>query len=67
MYGSIGMQTSTFGVSGVKEHCYFLKEIDDARALRTAIVAKFEAASLPSLSDQERVSAYAISNSEYRT
>ncbi len=52
---SIGMEPSTFGVPGVRENCYFLKDVDDARALRAAIVATFEAASLPSLTDEERV------------
>jgi NADH:ubiquinone reductase (non-electrogenic) len=32
---SVGMEPSTFGVAGVREHCYFLKEVDDARALRS--------------------------------
>lgn len=52
---SVGMEPNTFGIPGVKEHCYFLKEVDDARSLRSAIVDKFEAASLPSLSDEERI------------
>ena len=39
---SIGMEPSTFGVPGVKEYCHFLKEVDDARALRAAIGAHSE-------------------------
>lgn len=39
---AVGAQSGTFGVKGVKEHCYFLKEIPDAMELRTALVDTFE-------------------------
>ena len=51
---AVGMESATFGVPGVREHCFFLKEVDDARKLRAALVARFEAASLPTLSPQDR-------------
>lgn len=51
---AVGAQISTFGVPGVSEHCYFLKEIEDARRIRKAIVSAFDKASLPNLSAQEK-------------
>ena len=39
---AVGAQSGTFGVKGVKEHCYFLKEIPDAVRLRAALVDAFE-------------------------
>lgn len=41
-------------LKGVKEHCYFLKEISDARGLRRAIVERFELASFPDISKEEK-------------
>lgn len=52
---TIGAQTNTFGIPGVREHCNFLKQIEDARRIRTAIVNCFERANLPGLSDEERI------------
>lgn len=51
---TVGAQTNTFGIPGVRENCCFLKQIEDARRIRTAIVNLFERANLPSLTDQER-------------
>jgi NADH dehydrogenase FAD-containing subunit len=51
---TVGAQTNTFGIPGVREYCCFLKQIEDARQIRTAIVNLFERANLPSLTDQER-------------
>lgn len=53
---TIGAQTNTFGIPGVAEHCHFLKQIDDARKIRAAIVNCFERANIPTLTEQERVS-----------
>ncbi|EKX34558.1 hypothetical protein GUITHDRAFT_98053 [Guillardia theta CCMP2712] len=50
----LGMKINTFGTPGVKEHCFFLKDINDAKRLRSAIIDKFESASLPNLTDEER-------------
>lgn len=51
---SVGAQTNTFGIPGVREHCCFLRQVEDARRVRTAIVNCFERANLPNLSDEER-------------
>lgn len=52
---TIGAQTNTFGIPGVREHCNFLKQIEDARRIRTAIVNCFERANLPAMTDEDRV------------
>jgi len=52
---TIGAQTNTFGIPGVREYCNFLKQVEDARRIRTAIVNCFERANLPGLSDEERI------------
>jgi NADH dehydrogenase FAD-containing subunit len=51
---AVGAQTNTFGIPGVREHCCFLRQVEDARRIRTAIVNCFERASLPHLTDQQR-------------
>ncbi|EME28347.1 NADH dehydrogenase isoform 1 [Galdieria sulphuraria] len=51
---AVGAATNTFGTPGVQEHCYFLKEISDARGLRRAIVERFELASFPDISKEEK-------------
>jgi len=51
---AVGAATNTFGTPGVQEHCYFLKEISDARGLRRAIVERFELASFPDISQEEK-------------
>lgn len=51
---TIGAQTNTFGIPGVREYCCFLKQVEDARRIRTAIVNCFERANLPSLTDEQR-------------
>lgn len=51
---SVGAQTNTFGIPGVREYCCFLKQVEDARRIRTAIVNCFERANLPQLTDKER-------------
>ena len=38
---------------GVREHCQFLKQIEDASALRKAIAYCFERANIPNLTKQE--------------
>ena len=54
---TIGAQTNTFGIPGVREHCCFLKQVEDARRIRTRIVNCFERANLPNLTDQEKQNA----------
>ena len=51
---TVGATTNTFGIPGVREHCNFLKQIGDARRIRTGIVNCFERANLPGLSDEQR-------------
>lgn len=51
---TVGAQTNTFGIPGVRENCCFLKQVEDARKIRTAIVNCFERANLPSLNDDAR-------------
>ncbi len=47
-----GAVTNTYGIEGVAEHGFGLKSLDDATALRTHIVARFEEAALdPSIID----------------
>eukprot|EP00198_Chlamydomonas_reinhardtii_P012934 XP_001702271.1 mitochondrial NADH dehydrogenase [Chlamydomonas reinhardtii] len=54
---AVGEQPATFGVKGVKEHCFFMKEVSDAVALRKRIAEKFELASLPGTSEEDRKAA----------
>jgi NADH:ubiquinone reductase (non-electrogenic) len=51
---TVGAQTNTYGIPGVREYCCFLKQIDDAQRIRTAIVNLFERANLPGLTDEQR-------------
>lgn len=50
-----GAGVNTFGIKGVKEHCYFLKQVGDAARLREAIGNTFERANLPDMSEAERI------------
>lgn len=50
---AVGAATQTFGLPGVKEHCLFLREASDARAIRQRILDRFEEASQPGISPQE--------------
>ena len=40
--------------TGVDEHCFFLKNIDDARRLRKRVTLNFEAADLPGKSHEDQ-------------
>ncbi|XP_047327332.1 external alternative NAD(P)H-ubiquinone oxidoreductase B2, mitochondrial-like [Impatiens glandulifera] len=51
---AVGARVNTFNTPGVVEHCHFLKEVEDAQRIRKTVIEKFEEASLPSLSDEER-------------
>lgn len=53
----VGAVSNTFGVPGVMEHGYFLKEIKDARKIRNRIINNFELAVQPKSTheDQERL------------
>ena len=54
MSTQIGAVTNTFGVPGVDEHCFYMKNAEDAKALRERINACFELANLPNTTDEER-------------
>lgn len=49
----VGSVTNPHGVNGL-EHCHFLKDINDARLIRNAVVRNLENACLPTTSDEER-------------
>lgn len=51
---AVGSVSNTYGVSGVREHALFLKELADARAIRQRIIECFERAAEPGLADDER-------------
>lgn len=53
---TIGAQTNTFGIPGVREYCNFLKQVEDAKNIRTAIINCFERANIPGLSEEEKIS-----------
>lgn len=46
--------SQTFSTPGVKEHAHFLKDVKDARRIRSRILETFELAAQPTLSDVER-------------
>ncbi|KAJ4487664.1 hypothetical protein J3R30DRAFT_3430235 [Lentinula aciculospora] len=50
---AVGSTSSTHGVPGL-EHCFQLKTIADAQAIRRRVMDNFEAASLPTTSPSER-------------
>lgn len=52
---TVGAQTNTFGIPGVREYCNYLRQVEDARRIRTAIVNCFERANLPRMTDEERI------------
>ncbi|GAA5922810.1 hypothetical protein JCM1841_000715 [Sporobolomyces salmonicolor] len=51
---AVGAYSQTFGTEGVKEYATFLKDVRDARKIRSRILECFELASLPTVNDQER-------------
>jgi NADH:ubiquinone reductase (non-electrogenic) len=51
---AVGETTNTFGLEGVREHSLFLKELSDARRIRTKVIDCFENASLPEISGEEK-------------
>ncbi|KAF2195408.1 nucleotide-binding domain-containing protein [Zopfia rhizophila CBS 207.26] len=51
---TVGCYSQTFGTPGVKEHSFFLKDIGDARKIRNRLLTCFEAAALPTTSDEMR-------------
>jgi len=51
---AVGAYSQTFNVPGVKEHAHFLKDIKDARAIRTRVLECFEQAAQPTVTDSQR-------------
>ncbi|KAF8513562.1 NDE1, mitochondrial external NADH dehydrogenase [Hysterangium stoloniferum] len=51
---AVGAYAETFNVPGVKEHARFLKDVKDARVIRTRILELFSEANLPMLTDADR-------------
>lgn len=49
----LGATSNTHGVKGL-EHCYFLKDIEDARLIRNKVMQNLEQACMPTTSDEER-------------
>jgi NADH:ubiquinone reductase (non-electrogenic) len=51
---AIGARNNTFGVPGVEENAFYLKELEHARAIRSRIIQLVEAASRPDTQAEER-------------
>ncbi|OBZ66693.1 putative NADH dehydrogenase [Grifola frondosa] len=51
---AVGAYNQTFNIPGVKEHAHFLKDIKDARAIRTRVLECFEQANQPTITDADR-------------
>lgn len=51
---AVGEVTNTFGIEGINENALFLKELSDARKIRTKVIDCFENASIPGLSIDEK-------------
>lgn len=49
---AVGSVTADFGVPGVREHCWFMKSIEDAHSLRVHLSKRFEQAAL--IEDREK-------------
>jgi NADH:ubiquinone reductase (non-electrogenic) len=49
-----GAQANDFGTPGVKENCFFLKEIPHARKIRNAIIDNFEKATLSDSEEEKK-------------
>ncbi|KAL8291972.1 hypothetical protein RQP46_001438 [Phenoliferia psychrophenolica] len=49
-----GAYSQTFNTPGVKEYAHFLKDVKDARKIRSRILECFEQAAQPTVNDQER-------------
>jgi len=51
---AVGEITNTYGIEGVRNHAYFLREVTDARKIRIKVIDCFENASLPDVPDAEK-------------
>ena len=50
----VGATSHTFGVPGVRQHAHFLKELADARSIRSSIIECFERAAQPGVSPEHQ-------------
>ena len=50
----VGARNNTFGVPGVEENAFFLKELSDARRIRSHLLQRFEEAVMPNISLAEK-------------
>lgn len=51
---SVGMRPNTFSIQGVTEYAHFLKELHDARSIRSHILGNLELALEPGVTEEER-------------
>ena len=51
---AVGCYAQTFGVPGVKEHAFFLKDVADARRIRRRILERFEEAWIPTVPEERK-------------
>ncbi|CEG65172.1 hypothetical protein RMATCC62417_02009 [Rhizopus microsporus] len=51
---AVGSYSNTFGIPGVKDHAFFLKDVNDARKIRKRLIECFENASQPGVSDKDK-------------
>ena len=50
----VGALSNSFGIEGVTEHAFFLKEVSDARKIRNRLLNNFELACQPGLPQEEK-------------
>ena len=50
----VGARNNTFDIPGVEEYGLFLKELNDARIIRSHLLQNFEKSIMPGLSKHER-------------
>ncbi|EPZ33518.1 EF-Hand 1, calcium-binding site domain-containing protein [Rozella allomycis CSF55] len=51
---AVGANVNTFGIPGVKQHCFFMKNVSDAIGIRNKLIDLFEKANLPTTSQKEK-------------
>ncbi|XP_066932061.1 probable NADH dehydrogenase [Clytia hemisphaerica] len=51
---AVGCTSNSFGIPGVAEHTFFMKEIADARKVRNRIISNFESSLHPNITEEEQ-------------
>ena len=51
---AVGCTSNSFGIPGVHEHTFFMKEISDARAVRNRIISNFERCLYPGITEEDQ-------------